>query len=742
MKKKDVNMKNPLILILGATSLVALGEGTTPVDVLDPSRIGVHASALNGPSGMALHPVSGELLVAESSAGRVSRIHEGKAIPVIESGKFVLADDLPGWAYTRDFSRAHWMSAELRSPSALSFSPNGRLFVAENASDGRLLEFLPEPDGRFSTGRVVAVPWLRRGYAWTDVLVADDGRLFLTGHTAENAAGLDYGVALQRDPDGNWWIMDYGPFAGFSAVTLSPKQDVVFLAERGGGAVAWWDAQRREEIGSIEEMLPHAAAMVTFPDGSFMVAQRAAKDAPGGRLVRINPVNNDTRIIAAGLGAIAGAVYDVRQNRILCTEHDTGRILSMPLPNGLLFSGPLIDQLLFGRDIETGRAHGAWPHFLGQFISALGYEPMDPKAVREKRADGTVIEQEGRGFTLEEFTDLIPMVAAKLKVTKPLSDVGADPLEELSCIVFYPGQQMKSGPESTPSLSLFVAKYASGRIERTRELPGLSRMLVELSGTSVEPAALYLPLAACSAQRVGKSHSLTLAFIGADVFDDFYVTLENIRDEKGIVNIKRREGPTEHYEVSYVERLEDGAVQRNLVMAGFNRTNSDPFGWHKLGNSPIPTLLSMTPDQMPFSNKRTIAFANASMKRQQEWELALGNTLDSDDSSVASGTYQTGRGTAPVGKTFSPTEVTDGKRRTLPDKEIATPERPGRKTDRHAEKDNKLRQAEKPEPIQRATTKPDAENVRSKPATPEEMQRLIFSKAVESWNEPKNDASF
>ncbi len=79
------------------------------------------ADGLQQPRGLALHPTSGEVYVAERHAGRVSVLRDGKRVTVIDDG-FDVLPEIPKWALRKDADVTHWRPPKLRSPISLAFS--------------------------------------------------------------------------------------------------------------------------------------------------------------------------------------------------------------------------------------------------------------------------------------------------------------------------------------------------------------------------------------------------------------------------------------------------------------------------------------------------------------------------------------------------------------------------------------------------------------------------------------------
>ncbi len=203
-------------------SLVGLFSQATLVpaaDVIDrirgPFVTSIYASNLKSPDGMAFHPITTELYVVEEDGADVKVIRDGRVISALEKG-WTIDSDIPNWAIKAEKTLDYWTQNRLRSPEGLAFSTDGHMFVTEDIADGRLLEFIPDEDGSYSTARAIPIPWMDKKYEWESVVIARDGRLFIAGSSSSYGPGLFFGSVLMRDAEKVWWAVDYAPFASFS----------------------------------------------------------------------------------------------------------------------------------------------------------------------------------------------------------------------------------------------------------------------------------------------------------------------------------------------------------------------------------------------------------------------------------------------------------------------------------------------------------------------------------------------
>lgn len=550
----------------------------------------VIATGLSSPDGLAVNPLTGELYVSEEAAGRISVIRNGKAVPVIERN-FTVVDDLPEWAVTDYKPREAWLRSGLTSPEGIAFSSEGHLFVVEDTPNGRVLEFAPDAGGEFRSARAIPVPWLEQPFAWEGIVIAEDGRLFLAGSCAE-AGGLPYGSVLVRDVDGVWSVVDYGPFASFSAVCLSREEDIVVVGEETpAGGVTWWDAVRRLPIHTATELLPSVEGLCVLPDGSILAAQEEQPGRGGGRLVRIDPQTGASEPAADGFGTIESVLSSVSNHCVYVTEDSSGSVLELqpkkPFPTGEY----LLQRSLSGYEVSQGLAPKRWPTFLKQFFTDLGVNPRDETVYAEKKPKPLPKAKTSESHltvTLQELGSRIPLIAGKLK-TSPLSDKQfPDPVQEMNFIVFFPNQMLKNGI-CTPSLSLFTAKRASGKTEKTQVLGGLASAARHgASGWSREcdNAYLYLPLATCSATRSARGTEVTLTFLGLDVTDDYYLHILLGSENRGELLMEDTAGQLSGYDVDVTEFDERGTERVNIVVTGFGVRSEGDELWLDIGDHP------------------------------------------------------------------------------------------------------------------------------------------------------------
>lgn len=720
--------------------------GTSPV----PPEPRTLAAGLVAPDGLAFHPVTRELHVAEEQTGQISVLRDGKPEPVVTAG-FEVIDDLPAWALTPDRPLSYWTQSTLRSPEGLCFSADGKLYVTEDAPNGRVLEFTADDQGRYRTARAVPIPWSQNGYAWESVVVARDGRLFVSGSAAEGGPGVFYGVVLMRDPAGEWWVVDYGPFASFTGLALAANDEVLVVGEEVGGSVSWWDTIRHEEIGFTAEVLPRVESVAVLADGTMLALQEsttpvgaalaaaaAGKPAAGtSRIVRIHPETAAVTEVARGFSSLEGLALNPATGAIVVSEEGTGRVLELPeIP--VAGEANLMARAQHAREVTEGRGPKKWPAFLKDFFLSLGVNPVDEDGqTLGAGAQPVAGDDRKASLTLEQFAEKVPFVAGKVKVTRAIGPTGADPLDEVSFVLFYPNRTVKNPAVNTPSLSLFSARHRSGRVVRTRELAGFAGTNLragEPSGPRPStPGSLYLPLASGNVNTQHGATRLSLSFLGVDVLDDYLVALNVGQKENGHLTLNLRKGGKEQYDVSFLEKDENGEVIRNLVVAGLEKAGSRNFGWYKLGGSAAPTLLTLQPGEMPFETRRTADLVRMIQSRQQDWQLAMGLEPETD------GLELSGKPT-PVASpdSYAPQLV---RAEAAPRPAVAAGAPPAVKpaapsTDR-ADARAAEQRADLPSGEQRAETVPDERQAKApaKPADHRAEETIILSRALRAWEE-------
>jgi len=684
-------------------------------------KAGLLASGLLKPDGLAIHPRTDDLYVAERGGNRISIIRDGKSVTVIDSDWKVI-NEVPVWALDEGRDRAFWTRAELDQPIALAFSENGHLFVSEDQPSARLLEFIPNWRGQYTKARVVPVPWLNKRYAWKGVVVARDGRLFLAGAAQDSGPGLHFGSTLMRDVEGHWWVVDYGPFTSFASIALSRRQDILLVGDDRSGGVTWWDTTRHKVIGAASASVPNTESICLLPDGSFAVAQKVdAQGSVGGRIFRVNPQTDETQLLASGFGRIEAIISFPKTGRLYVSESDTGNVIELAPRDVQPYTEYLLRRSLYTFEMAQGLAPKEWPEFMERFVKKLGVRPTE-EAPQEDGRDMT--EEEDVTFTVREFTDRIPMIAGRVKVVGgEVYHEGDDPVEQLDFVVFYPGQTLLTGPNATPSLSLFSATHKSGRVERTRVVKGYQSSSFDANRgwtSHSRQAHLYFPMTTCTAERKPNGVDLNIAFLGMGFSEDYYLELHCGQLDQGRLVIDGRNGILGDYEVAFTERTMEGREVRNILIAGFDPELGQEYSWLKIGKTPVGTKINLD-DHAGWMSYRMGRFKDILRDKELQWRVAGWEAVEDDRRvTVPGGAGPTAK--AEEGDSDSPCERPDN-----PRNRPARPERTRIETmgDGHA--------YGPPTAADDASAKPRAKVEPPTDLPPHAWTNLILSRAIESW---------
>lgn len=564
-------------------------------DAVPEFDLRVFAEGLQSPDGLAFHPTSGELYVSEETAGRISVIRNGRAVPVI-GPDITVHDDLPSWLVTPDRTKQDWLAGRLNSPEGLAFAPDGGLYVVEDTPRGRILQFHADAAGAYRTATVVAVPDLGEPIAWESVCFARDGRMFLAGSSHEAGSGLGSSCVLSRDAAGTWWLVDAGVLASFSSVTMSTEEDVLIVGDESVGGLTWWDALRQRELQTFERDLGAIEGLCNLPDGSLVVAQESTvrKDAspPGGRLVRVNPATGALATIAEGLGTVESVVCDPRSGRLYVSEDSTGRILCLTPRTAFGPRNTLLQVARRGGEAQRGLPPRQAPDFLKQFMKRVGVDLVDSGA---SPIGGTDADQAPHSLTLEDLGRHIPLVAGRVRVDE-MPGV-ADPITEVNFINLFPNQVTRFDNRPVPSICLFAARHRSGRVQRSQSIAGLHARKLGPDGsteTLSSEALLMLPLTTCSAVENDNGVTVVMSFLGLNRFEDSFLTLNYGRRNEAFFATSGDKLAV--VPASFADRQADGKEILNFAMTGIRPRRMEDATWLRLDAQPRWSLLSPSVD--------------------------------------------------------------------------------------------------------------------------------------------------
>ncbi len=557
-------------------------------------RIRALAEGLQEPRGVALHPVTGDIYVSEAGSGRILVLKGGgRPEPALAPG-WAVSTNLPRWAISSQMPLEKWMQAALQKPGSLSIASNGNLFVAEQVPNGRILEFSPNANGQYAVGQGVPVPWLDQEFQWRKVFCDRGGRLFIVGADEVGSEFMKFGSSLVREPDGNWWVIDFGPFANFCTFAISDRQDVMLLGDRNKGTLSWWEVDRHIMLGGSPEAAGRAEllSLAIYPDGAFLLGLQTA---PGkAALIRMDPFSGQQKTLTEELRSIGDIEMDRQNGRYLVTDPAAGRLLECTLDPPMRFNESAMRQIVRSVEGMMGLPTEA-PAFLNTFFERL------QTAAKDILPDNATHSVE---FNLSDLAGKMPIVAGRVRAAVEVEGAEEDPIEQVEFFLLFPGKVVMTDTAVTPSLSFFSARRRSGKLEQTKPVFHGEIGVHRLSGTNITqiataPGGLHVPLVACGLEQADGGVYVNLSFLGVGIYGDYYLTLfQGPREQKAKLAVKSPSASSGivTYEASFMDEVTiegmDGKITReqlsNLLISGFqgggNANRS--VGWLKLGQFP------------------------------------------------------------------------------------------------------------------------------------------------------------
>jgi hypothetical protein len=587
-------MRNPIrsrAWLTGAA--VCLAGGLTAAAQSATLSVRTLVDGLSQPHGVAIHPQTGEVYVSELGTGRIVVIRNGRAEPALVPG-WTVSEELPRWAISDAVPFDTWMSAALVKPGPVSISTNGTIFVAEQIPHGRILEFQPDDQGRYSLARAIPVPWLDQEFQWRDVYVDALDRLFIAGADEIGSDFMKFGSALVRQPDGNWWVIDFGPFAQFNTFVISQKQDVMVLGDRNRGTLSWWEVDRHVMLGGSPSATGRSElqSLGLYPDGTFILGQL---DAPGKAVLkRMDPFTGQQAVLAEGFQSIGDIAIDRDNSRYYVTDPAAGRVLECTPNPPMRFNEVAMRQIVRSIDGMMGMPTEA-PAFLNNF-----FERLQSAAEDILPEDTTHAVQ----FNLSDIAGKMPIVAGRIRAAIEVAGAEEDPLEQIEFFLLFPTKVVMTDVAVSPSMSFFSARRKSGKVEQTRSLFQGDVGVYRLSGTNISrvasaPGGLHIPIVVCGLEQADGGIYVNLSFLGTGIYGDYYLTLfQGPREQsaKLVVKSPTAESGTVTYEASFIDEAViegmDGSVTKeqlsNLLIAGFGAGGgvNRSVGWLRLGQFP------------------------------------------------------------------------------------------------------------------------------------------------------------
>ena len=566
----------------------------------NPFRVRVLADGLKEPHGVAIHPTTGEIYVSERGTGRILVLKNGRMESAL-APDWIVSTNLPRWAITEQTPYAKWMAAALQKPGPITISSNGTLFVAEQEPNGRLMEFYPDGQGMYATAVGVPVPWLDQEFQWRDLQADGIGRLYVVGADEVGSAFMKFGSSLVREPDGNWWVIDFGPFANFGTFALSERQDVMILGDRNKGTLTWWEVDRHIMLGGSPEAAGRAelASLAVYPDGAFLLGVLLA---PGkAALMRMDQFSGQQKTLAEDLQSIGDIEIDRKNVRYLVTDPVAGRLLEYQPDPPNKFNEAAMRQMVRSVEGMMGLPTEA-PAFLTSFFDRLQSAASDVLS-----EDATHAVQ----FNLSDIAGKLPIIAGRVRATVEVEGAEEDPIEQIEFFLLFPSKVVMTETAVSPSMSFFSAQRKSGKIEQTKPVFHGEVGVYRMSGTNISkvasaPGGLHVPVVACGMNQSDGGVYVNLSFMGAGIYGDYYLTLfQGPREQRAKLIVKSPSSASGSisYDASFmedatIEGMENEKITKeqlsNLLISGFqqNAGANRSVGWLRLGQFPASMTVS------------------------------------------------------------------------------------------------------------------------------------------------------
>ncbi len=613
------------------------------------------ADGLQEPAGVAVHPVTGDIYVSEKGSGRILVLKNGKPESALAPG-WTISNALPRWAISEQMPLEKWMDATLHKPGAISISSNGTLFVAEQEPNGRILEFFPNEQGQFAVAKCTPVPWLDQEFQWRDLFADPGGRLYIVGADEVGSDFMKFGSALMREPDGNWWVIDFGPFANFGTFAISERLDVMLLGDRNKGSLSWWEVDRHMMLGGAPDATGRAelSSLAIFPDGTFILG---TQDAPGkASLKRMEPFTGQQKTLAADFTSIGDIEMDRKNVRYLVTDPAAGRLVECTPTPAMKFNEVAMRQIVRSAEGMLGVPSEA-PAFLNNFFDRL------QDAAKEVLPDDATHSVE---FNLSDIAGKMPIVAGRVRAAVEVEGAEEDPIQEVEFFLLFPSKVVMTETAVSPSLSFFSAKRKSGKVEQTKAIFQGDVGVYRVSGTNISqvasaPGGLHVPVVVCGMEQTDGGIYVNLSFLGAGIYGDYYLTLfQGPREQKAKLMVKSLGSASGNvtYDASFMEEatikgMEDNKISKeqfsNLLISGFGGGGgaNRSVGWLKLGQ--FPASMTVAFGDTAVDTKLTGASSDLKdivEKKRVEMSLESANDID--------GTASSGGAAAPAGGTSAP----------------------------------------------------------------------------------------
>lgn len=541
----------------------------------------VIATGFTDPVAITRHP-DGDLLVSEKGLHRVSRVHQRSVYPFLQT-QFEVSGDVSIRAQRKGLPQDFWIRHQFNTPADLDINENGEMLVAESAAGGRLLQFEPFTD-EAGLARVLSTPWMDAERGIVQVASGPEGYLAIAS-VNQRLPHMPSGAVAVRRPDGEWLLVDHGPFASFSSLAIDRRTGVLLVCEEREGSMTWYDIHREMEIHHIENVKGvrqaiilssgETIASIEHPDGTWSV-------------IEVDPLQKSFHECRGGLSRIGGLFASREAPEFYIALRDEGLILRMERVN-------TTGEVIGNRTVELKKkfemthylAPREWPEFFKAFVKKLGLiEPVDDT---EAALDGAGSDSRGRAMTMGRFSQSVPMVAAKMRATL-ISGEDPDPLTEVSFVLFNPNRSTVTKNTIAPSISLFRAVSRDGKNYRTRFLPnGNGQPVSELLSWSELPDMLVSFPAGYYAKPTATDdpNMLRVYFLGVGLGPDYWFTIPRDNLHASELRVEKTDGTRLIYQLEPYQDQGEGELESVLV-AGLTRISSE---WVEIGRGPVRSYI-------------------------------------------------------------------------------------------------------------------------------------------------------
>lgn len=572
----------PLVAIL--ISGLCLSHSSFGLQI-DPSRELVSAEIVAAgfvtPTGIALDPKTGRFFVAERTANRISIIEDRKPVPLFDEG-FAISDDVPKWMRSRSAEYLQIMRPEFRSPQDIAFDEKGQMYVAEGGEGGRILQFQPLEKGE-ALAHIIPTPWMGPSRGYTSLALATNGRLFCTAGLSIEDKAFGFGSVLVRNPDGDWDLIDYGPFAHFSSLAFDEKTGILAVGESYDTDLVWYDADRETAVGGHDRIsgVRHVALL---PDGITIVAR--SHENGEWTIEEVDPITRESFQWISGLTAVGDLFVEPESGDLYVTLEEEGQVLRIRRMGELRsHDDHMLGRLLKKFEHDWVLPPKEWPEFFRRFIEKLELV----RAVNERHTDRPALEITGARIpmTMSDFAQSIPVVAGKFKTTllRP-QGVEKDPIKEINFVILFPNNSMVTKDSVAPSLSLVRIEHESGLVRRTSFLPNRNGVKVseEMSWADMPEVLVAFPSGYyVRPNHLTESDLLRVYFLGLGLGPDYWLDIHRLEGEMSRMVIEKSDGTRLDYKLEpYRESLKAGG--ETVLAAGITHFTK---GWYRIGTKPV-----------------------------------------------------------------------------------------------------------------------------------------------------------